>query len=453
MAPLMASRVRAHLMAQLACLGRHTVTGLLTTTGQTESDWSADYRLYSRRKVDLHALFDPVRQRLCQNQEADATIVVALDDTRLRKSGRHIPGARYTRDPLGPPFHTNFIRAQRFLQISLAAVNNHDPLQTRMVPVDIVHAPPAGKAPREATAEELQTHRQREKQQALGQVAVERLARLRKALDDDGHAARVLWSVVDGGYTNATVLKKLPPRTRLTGRIRKDAKLFFAPVDQPATGRPRIYGEQAPTPEQLRTDADIPWQPVKAFACGRQHTFKVKSIAPVFWKKAGVAMPLRLLVIAPLTYRLRKGDRLLYRQPAFLICTDPQADLQQILQTYIYRWDIETNFRDEKTLLGLGQAQVRHEKSVQAVPTLATAAYAMLLCAACQSAFKGNSFAPKWRPKQPPRPSTASLINRLRYELWADRIRFDDFVQHPQDNTKSTKLFPSLSSSIFRAAS
>lgn len=449
----MAQRVRIHLMAQLTCLGRHTITGLLTTCGQTQRDWSADYRLYSRRKLDLHKLFDPVRQSLCQIRDSSAPIVVALDDTRLHKSGRHIPGARYTRDPLGPPFHTNLIRAQRFLQISLAAVNDHDPLQTRMVPVDIVHAPSAGKTPAGASAKQIKEHRQKEKQQALGQVAVERLARLRKGLDDDGCAERVLWSVVDGGYTNATVLKNLPERTRLTGRIRKDAKLFFAPLHQPATGRPRIYGQQAPTPEQLRTHTDIPWEHVQAFACGKKHTFKVKSVGPVFWKKTGVAMPLRLIVIAPLAYRLRKGDPLLYRQPAFLICTDPQAELQQIVQTYIYRWDIETNFRDQKTLLGLGQAQVRDKKSVEAVPVLASAAYAMLLCAACQGSFKGNTFAPKWRPKQPPRPSTASLINRLRYELWAHRIRFDDFVQHPHAIANSPKLMPSLCSSLFRAAS
>ena len=44
----------------------------------------------------------------------------------------------------------------------------------------------------------------------------------------------------------------------------------------------------------------------------------------VYWRKAGPDMPLLLVVIKPLGYRLRKGSKLLYRQPAFLICTDPQ---------------------------------------------------------------------------------------------------------------------------------
>jgi hypothetical protein len=44
---------------------------------------------------------------------------VAVDDTRLRKTGRAIPQARYHRDPLSPPFHVNLLRGLRFLQASL----------------------------------------------------------------------------------------------------------------------------------------------------------------------------------------------------------------------------------------------------------------------------------------------------------------------------------------------
>ena len=53
----------------------------------------------------------------------------------------------------------------------------------------------------------------------------------------------------------------------------------------------------------------------------------VKVVRTVYWRKAGPDLPLLLVVIKPLGYRLRKGSKLLYRQPAFLICTDPQLDL------------------------------------------------------------------------------------------------------------------------------
>ena len=67
-------------------------------------------------------------------------------------------------------------------------------------------------------------------------------------------------------------------------------------------------------------------------------------------------------------HRLRKGSKLLYRKPAYLICTDPDMPLEEVLQYYIWRWDIEVNHRDEKQIIGVGQAQVRSEKSVSRHP-------------------------------------------------------------------------------------
>jgi len=53
----------------------------------------------------------------------------------------------------------------------------------------------------------------------------------------------------------------------------------------------------------------------------------------------------------------------------------------QLLQAYLWRWDIETNFRDEKTILGTGQAQVRNPASTRIVPQMMVAAYSLLLLA------------------------------------------------------------------------
>ena len=64
------------------------------------------------------------------------------------------------------------------------------------------------------------------------------------------------------------------------------------------------------------------------------------------------------MVIKPLGYRLRKGSKLLYRLPAFLICTDLELSLQTLVQSYLHRWEIECNHRDEKSLLGVAQGQV-----------------------------------------------------------------------------------------------
>jgi hypothetical protein len=97
-------RLRSHLLAQLVCLGEHTITGLLSTSGQQFRDWSAAYRFYGRNRVDPAALFTVVRGAVEQQLPQDQPLVVALDDSILRKCGHKIPGTAWRPDPLGAPF-------------------------------------------------------------------------------------------------------------------------------------------------------------------------------------------------------------------------------------------------------------------------------------------------------------------------------------------------------------
>ena len=87
------------------------------------------------------------------------------------------------------------------------------------------------------------------------------IASVRQSLDERAETAqRQLIVSGDGSYTNKAVLRQLPPRTTFIGRIRKDAKLHLPlPKRNGATGRPRLYGPPAPTPEQVLQDDSIPW--------------------------------------------------------------------------------------------------------------------------------------------------------------------------------------------------
>jgi len=378
-------------LAHLACLGTHTVTGLLQTCGHQFRDWSAEYRFYERNRLDPERLFEPVRQWLCEHQQGP--VVLAMDDTRLRKTGRKVYGVKYVRDPMGPPFTVNFIRAQRFVQTSMACRGDNG--QARMIPVDWVHAP---FPPKKANGAEHQAAR-------VSAVGAARIAHMRKWMNEHGAQTRALWTVVDGSYTNGTVLKALPSNTVLVGRIRADAKLYYLPAEQPDKGRRRVYGEQAPTPEQVRQDENIPWRQMAVFFGGAVRELRVKQLRMLRWRAAGKQHTFQLIVIAPIPYRLSRNTKMLYRQPAYLLCTDADAPLQDVVQHYLWRWDIEVNHRDEKTILGVGEAQVRTPSAVQNVTACAVAAYAMLLTAAAQCQQLHGDFdhlpAPKWRRKNP----------------------------------------------------
>jgi DDE superfamily endonuclease len=442
-------RVRAHLYSQLLCLGRHTITGLLSTQGRIHQDWSADYRLYSYGRVEPEALFGAVRQGLEAQLRPQRPLVVAIDDSILRKRGARIPGVRWSRDPLGPPFAVNFVRAQRVLQFSAALPKSAT--QARMVPIDFVLAPPAPPLRAKASAQERAEYQVVRKAQSINAVAAERLELLAQ------QTSRSIVALGDGRFANARFLRPALARSTVITRIRKDSALFFPVQEQPATGRRRIYGERAPSPEELRCNEAVGWQRVRGFACGQLHHFRVKRLQSVRSPLSG-AQNCQLLVIAPLGYRLRAQGRLLYRQPAYLLCTDAQLSLQELLQYYLWRWDIEVNFRDEKTLLGVGQAQVRTEQSAARVPATAVAAYGLLLVAAAK-AFPTSQDSkvelfppPRWRTKNPPRSSTAALLDHLRFELFAHALKaqsFTGFWSTPSPNQSGPKLPVSLASALF----
>jgi len=110
--------LREHLLAHLICPGRHTISGLITTFGKQFRDWSADYSLYSKGRVNEDVIFHQVRKEVESLAPGSRPLCVALDDTLLRKTGKTIPGAAYRKDPLGPHFNLNLVWAQRRIQFS-----------------------------------------------------------------------------------------------------------------------------------------------------------------------------------------------------------------------------------------------------------------------------------------------------------------------------------------------
>jgi hypothetical protein len=389
-------------------------------------------------------LFSVVRRAVAALLPAGEPFRAVIDDTLLRRSGLHTPGVAWRRDPLGPHFQTNFVRGQRCLQISAAMPGDQGVF--RLAPIVFLHSPTPPKPNRDASEADLAQYRLDVASSRLCFRGAQQMIRLRESLDQDpAGKERILLLAHDGGYTNSTMFKKIPPRTVCVGRIRKDAKLFFPPDPtlRKVRGRRLCYGAPAPTPEQLRTDESQPWQTMSFVHSKITHALRYKQLANLMWRAAGADRLLQLVVIAPLAYRLRKGSKLLYRQPAFLICTGPTLDARPIIETYFQRWDIEVNFRDEKTLLGVGQAQVRNEVSVESAPALTVAAYGMMLVAG-QRAF-GNSqegmlSQPKWAASsQGPRTSTQQLLHQLRAEVWGRGLGIDNFSGFASNLTPVTK--------------
>ena len=221
---------------------------------------------------------------------------------------------------------------------------------------------------------------------------------------------------VDGSLCNRTILSKPLDRIDVVGRCRKDARLCFP---APAGGR-RKYSEERFSPEGVRQDEAVPWQSSRINFGGAWRDIRYKEVSNVLWQRGAKLRPLRLLVVAPQPYRMSPNAKRSYRDPAYLLCTDTQSDSQMVLQCYFDRWQIEVNHREQKDIIGVGNAQVWSDKSVPRQPAFAVAGYSLLLLAGLKEFGPGRTHdfvpLPKWR-KKATRPSALDLITLLRKEI------------------------------------
>ena len=403
-------------LGSLVCLGRRCLSRIIWTWGGQTRAWAAEYLLHARCRWQAQDLFAPILRRglaYCPGR----LVGVAVDDTRLRKTGRCIRQAFYQRDPLSPPFHVNLVLGLRFLQASLLVpLYRRAPVGTRALPIRFEEVSRVKKPGRKASPEDWQAYRRNCKRYNLSQRFADTMPALRAALDAAGGENKILVLAGDGSFCNRTCLRAPRDRTELLLRARKDAVLCLAA----AAGSRRFYATAKFTPEQVRQDETRAWKTTKIFYGGKRRKVRYKELAPVYWQGGAGRIPLRLLVVAPTPYRKSQSRRLYYRRPAYLFTTDLGSSAQPLLQIYFDRWQIEVNHREEKDTLGVGQAQLWNPISVPKQPVLCVAAYSALLLASLQAfgAERGAAYAPlpKWRRKAQ-RPSCLDLVTLLRQEM------------------------------------
>jgi hypothetical protein len=404
----------------LVCLGRRTLTRILWTNGKEQQPWAADYLLHSRAKWSEQSLFEDILKQalpFCSGR----VVGVAMDDTRLHKTGRCIKQAFYQRDPLSPAFHVNLIYGLRFLQSSLLIACHRKSARfgARALPIAFEEVSRIKRPGKKASNEELIQWKEATKKHNLSQRAVEMMRRLRQSLDAVGAQLKTLVIAGDGSFCNRTCFGAIIKGVELLVRARKNAKLCFGAT--PEEGKRRFYAKAKFTPESVRKDPSIAQHTIRLAYGGKRRKIRYKEIFNVFWQGGARRRPLRLITLAPTAYRKRKSGRYYYRQPAYLLTTDLKTAASKLIQIYLDRWQIEVNHREEKDTLGIGQAQLWNPVSVPRQPVLAVAAYSALLLAGIK-AFgyaRSSSFAalPAWR-RHARRPSALDLVTRLRKEAF-----------------------------------
>ncbi len=181
-------------LGSLLSWGRRTLSRSLWALGLQHQDWSADYKLHARARWDPNALFQPVLERaapLCPGP----FLVMALDDTRIPKTGRKIMSAFYQRDPLSPKFRFNLMWGLRFLHVSLLVplYRSFPDASPRSLPLRFHEVPALKKPGKKATDEQRRAYVEAVQRHNLSQHSLTVLEGLRRSADQAALNQRLIW--------------------------------------------------------------------------------------------------------------------------------------------------------------------------------------------------------------------------------------------------------------------
>lgn len=86
----------------LVCFGRRTISRIIWTNGGQNRGWAPEYFLHSRCRWNPQELFSPILKRALPWCSGNY-LGVAVDDTRLHKTGRMIQQAFFNAIPCPHP--------------------------------------------------------------------------------------------------------------------------------------------------------------------------------------------------------------------------------------------------------------------------------------------------------------------------------------------------------------
>lgn len=384
----------------LAQPGRRTVCGMLTGAGLSPL-WSHHraHRFFSHARwspQDLSAVLTRlVVDRLVPAGDA---VVVAVDDTLFKRTGRTVHAASWFHDGSATGRHqvgygNNWV---------IAAIVVRLPFLDRPVALPVGFA-----LVRKGTDDASRL--------ALARRLVERLAAT--------VAGRTVHVVADSAYAGIA-LRDLPATITWTTRLRSNAALYApAPPRTGKRGRPRLKGHRLADLATLAAAATFTPTTVRRY----RTTVQVQTaVLTCLWY--GVLGPQHVQVVL-----VRDSSTTGY--DVALVSTDPTATAAQVIERYAARWSIEVAIEDAKQTTGVGQTRNRLRTAVERTVPFGLAMSTVAICWYATAGYHpddvtaARAAAPWYRDKA--QPSVADMLAKLRRVLITAQFQ----RTHPQPAT------------------
>ncbi|MGZ6307901.1 MAG: IS701 family transposase [Ktedonobacterales bacterium] len=336
-APLFSRPVWRHvqvlLVGALLAPGRRMVRTVLRAVGLRHLPTFQTYhRVLNRAVWSSLGASRILLQLLVATFAPEGPLVVGIDETTPRRRGAKIAAAGMYRDPVrSSRSHVVKVRGLRWICATL------------LVPI-----PWAGRvwalpfltvlAPSERDA-----RRRRRVYKPLTTWARQLILQVHRWVP-----ARRLVVVGDRAYAALELLDAVRPVATLVVRLRLDARLFAPPPPRVPgqKGRPRLVGERLPNLTAHRDTTQTVWKrlTLERWYGERERPVEILSQTAVWYSTGFPPVPIRWVLIR---------DPLQQFATQALLCTDVEADPQQIITWFILRWQLEVTFHEVRAHLGV----------------------------------------------------------------------------------------------------
>lgn len=434
-------RVVALVLAEAFALSRHTVTQLLMTLGLTRWDWSAWYRLFSQRRFKIERAQEQLFAETLKHVSATDVYVVAGDGVQTPRSSARMEGVGWLRNLRTPAFRVGIHHAQRWFNGSWLAPAEQG--YSRALPLQWL------------PAFTEKAHRVVESACKEWEAALAFAGWVVQQLDQHGRLLQWVLLVLDGSFDTLGLWQQLSPRVIVMVRSARNRVLHYLPPPPTAQrGRPRLYGDRAPTPQELWQER-TGWRAVTLEVRGRTRHLQVK-VSPPLLRKGAPHCPLFLIVVRG------KSNAHTRREPLpFLVNAVQDCHGQWVLplpvETLLFwawqRWEVEVCHRELKSNFGLGNKQCFNPQAAVLSVQWSAWVYALLLLSAYRTwGLLGGPAVPTrwWRGSA--RWSLNTLWRAWRAELW-QTTEFHPLRPSTPDNWgKNQRWLAALTNAVLGAA-
>ncbi|MDP8973473.1 MAG: transposase [Actinomycetota bacterium] len=406
-APLFSKRVWRHaqllLVGAILAPGRRTVSSALRAMGlDQEKRFHRYHRVLNRANWSSREVSRVLLGLLVEAFVPEGgPLVVGIDETVERRWGKKIAAKGVYRDPVRST-HENFVKASglRWVCVMLLVPI---PWAARVWALPFLSAL--------APSERYAAARGR-RHKKITEWAWQLLLLLRR-----WYPEREIVAVADRAYASLKLLdrcRKLENPIAFITRLRLDAALYepAPPRRRGQIGRPRLKGERLPNLSVVAEDPSTVWKltTIANWYGSGERMVEVASETAVWYSTGLFAVRVRwVLVRDP-----QKG----FKTQA-LLCTDLEADPENILSWFVMRWQLEVTFQEVRRHLGFETQRQWSELAIQrTTPTLLGLFSFVTLFAHHRMIQAAGAFQrAAWYHKT--HPTFADALALVRKELWA----------------------------------